>query len=303
MPVGLSELTAFSCVATHRSFRAAAQELGTSPSGLSHAISSLEKRLGVRLFNRTTRSVALTEAGQEFLARVQPALHDVRVALESVNAFRGTPKGTLRINTSEEAARHVMQPLVLPFLERHPDVRIEIATDSRFVDLVAEGFDAGIRLAESVPLDMIAVPCGPDSRFLVIGSPGYFADNPPPASPADLMAHRCIRRRFKSGALYRWEFGRRGEDLTVDVPGSLTLDDSQTMVLAALGGAGLAYVSEAMVAEPIAQGRLVAVLEEWTPDVPGLRLFYPGHRLVPAALRAFADMARETAAHRPPAAS
>lgn len=295
MPVSLNDLTAFAAVATHRSFRAAAGELGTSPSGLSHAISGLERRLGVRLFHRTTRSVSLTEAGQDFFARVKPALHDVQVALESVNAFRATPKGTLRINASEEAARLVMTPLVVPFLQRYPDVRLDIAADGRLVDIVAEGFDAGLRLAESVPLDMISVPCGPDLRFVVVGAPDYLARHPPPASPADLSRHNCIRRKFRSGAIYRWEFQRRGEEFAIDVPGTLTLDDSPLMVEAALGGAGLAYVSDWAAAPHVAAGRLATVLDDWTPPFPGIRLYYPGHRLVPAALRAFADMAREAA--------
>jgi DNA-binding transcriptional LysR family regulator len=300
---GLFELNAVAAISSHRSFRAAATELGISPSALSHAIAGLEKRLGVRLINRTTRSVSLSEAGQRFLARVSPALREIKGAMEDVNAFRDTPTGTLRINTKERAAHQILRPVVAKYLRRYPDMQVELTMEGRHIDIVAEGFDAGIRLAESVPQDMVAIPCGPDSRFLVVGSPAYFATTSVPRSPADLLAHQCIRRRMPGGTLYRWEFSRHGEEMALDVPGRLTLDNDSLMVEATLEGLGLAFVSDWWVADHLASGSLRAVLQDWTPPFPGLRLYYPGHRHMAAGLRAFVDLIREenrTLARQPP---
>jgi DNA-binding transcriptional LysR family regulator len=290
---GLFELNAVAAISAHRSFRAAAVELGISPSALSHAVAGLEKRLGVRLINRTTRSVALSEAGERFLARVSPALHEIAGAMEDVNEFRDTPAGTLRINLKERAAHQILRPVVAKFLRRYPDMKVELTLEGRPIDIVAEGFDAGIRLAESVPQDMIAIPVGPDSRFIVVGAPEYFAHSPAPKSPADLLGHECIRRRLPGGKLYRWEFERRGEEMAVEVPGRLTLDNDSLMVEAALEGLGLAFVSDFWVSEYLAAGKLRAVLEDWTPPFPGLCLYYPGHRHMTAGLRAFVDLLRQ----------
>ncbi|WP_213736709.1 LysR family transcriptional regulator [Bradyrhizobium sp. dw_411] len=290
---GLFELNAVAAISAHRSFRAAATELGISPSALSHAVAGLEKRLGVRLINRTTRSVSLSEAGERFLARVSPALREIAGALEDVNEFRDTPTGTLRINLKERAAHQILRPVVANFLRRYPDMNVELALEGRTIDIVAEGFDAGIRLAESVPLDMVAIPCGPDSRFIVVGAPDYFTRASVPRSPSDLLNHECIRRRMPSGKLYHWEFEKRGEEIAVDVPGRLTLDNDALMVEAALEGLGLVFVSDFWVAGHLAAGRLQAVLEDWTPPFPGLRLYYPGHRHMTAGLRAFVDLLRE----------
>src|SRR5882757_805173 len=293
LETGLFELNAVAAISAHRSFRAAATELGISPSALSHAIAGLEKRLGVRLINRTTRSVALSEAGQRFPARVSPALREIEGAIEDVNAFRDTPTGTLRINAKERGGHQILRPIVARFLRRHPDMQVELIMEGRQIDIVAAGFDAGIRLAEAVPQDLVAVPCGPDSRFLVVGAPAYFEQAPVPRSPADLMSHQCIRRRMPGGSLYRWEFERRGEEIVVDVPGRLTLDNDGLMVEAALEGLGLAFVSDFWVTEHLAAGSLVAVLEDWTPPFPGLRLYYPRHRHITAGLRAFIDLLHE----------
>ena len=290
---GLFELNAVAAISAHRSFRAAATELGISPSALSHAIAGLEKRLGVRLINRTTRSVSLSEAGERFLARVSPALREIAGAMEDVNAFRDTPTGTLRINFKERAGHLILRPVVAKYLRRYPDMQVELTVEGRPIDIVAEGFDAGIRLAESVPQDMIAVPCGPDSRFIVVGSPAYFERMPVPRSPADLLAHDCIRRRMPGGKLYRWEFEKRGEEMAVDVPGRLTLDNDGLMIEAAREGLGLAFVSDWWVTDDIAAGSLRAVLEDWTPPFPGLCLYYPRHRHMTAGLRAFVDLIRE----------
>jgi DNA-binding transcriptional LysR family regulator len=293
LQTGLFELNAVAAISARRSFRAAATELGISPSALSHAIAGLEKRLGVRLINRTTRSVALSEAGERFLARVSPALREIAGALEDVNEFRDTPAGTLRINLKERAAHQILCPVVAKFLRRYPDMNVELTLEGRPIDIVAEGFDAGIRLAESVPQDMVAIPCGPDTRFIVVGAPDYFARASVPRSPSDLLNHECIRRRMPGGKLYRWEFERRGEEMAVDVPGRLTLDSDSLMVEAAVEGLGLVFVSDFWVAEHLAAGTLQAVLEDWTPSFPGLRLYYPGHRQMTAGLRAFVDMLRE----------
>jgi DNA-binding transcriptional LysR family regulator len=295
---GLFELNAMVAVSTHRSFRRAAADIGMSPSAMSHAIAALEQRMGVRLFNRSTRSVSLSEAGEQFLARVRPALREISAAMEAVNELRDTPTGTLRINTSEGAAQMVMTPIVIEFLKRYPDMKVEIVTEERLVDIVADGFDAGIRLAESLPQDMIAVPCSPPLRFAVVGSPSYFATRAKPRVPADLAAHHCIRIRFPSGAIYKWDFEKRGEEMAVDVTGSLTLDNHHLIIEAALQGVGLAWTSEFAVAADIAAGRLIRVLEDWTPPYPGLCLYYPGHRHVPAGLRAFIEVIREANARQ-----
>jgi DNA-binding transcriptional LysR family regulator len=295
---GLVELNAVVAVASHRSFRAAATELGMSPSALSHAIAALEQRMGVRLFNRTTRSVSLTEAGEQFLAKVRPALREIAEAIDATNVFRDSPAGTLRLNMSEGAARQILTPIVLEFMRRYPQMQVDLVTQGRLVDIVAEGFDAGIRLAEAVPQDMIAIPCGPEQRYAVVGAPAYFENHAHPKTPGDLVAHECIRGRLPSGAMLKWEFEKRGEQMAVDVKGLLTLDHYELWIEAALEGAGLAYVNEWSVSHEISSGRLVRVLEDWTPPFPGLALYYPGHRHVPAGLRAFIGIIREAASRR-----
>jgi DNA-binding transcriptional LysR family regulator len=293
LETGLFELNAVAAISAHRSFRAAATELGISPSALSHAIAGLEKRLGVRLINRTTRSVALSQAGERFLARVSPALREIEGAMEDVNEFRDTPAGTLRINTKERAAHQILRPVIAKFLRRYPDMQLELTMEGRHIDIVAEGFDAGIRLAESVPQDMIAIPCGPDSRFIAVGAPAYFDRTSVPRSPTDLLAHECIRRRMPGGKLYRWEFEKRGEEIALDVSGRLTLDSDSLMVEAAAEGLGVAFVSDFWVADQLAAGTLRAVLGDWTPPFPGLRLYYPPHRHMTAGLRAFVDLLKQ----------
>jgi len=295
---GLTELEAVVAVARRGNFRAAALELGMSPSALSHAVAALEGRLGVRLFNRTTRSVALSAAGEQFVGQVAPALVAVRNAMEAVNSQRETPAGTLRINTSAGAARQILRPVIVEFLRRYPDMAVDIVAEGRLVDIVAEGFDAGIRLADAVPQDMIAVPLSPPLSFAVVGAPNYFESAPPPRTPADLAAHRCIRARMPSGAMYRWEFERHGEECSIDVAGPLILDEPTLIVEAARAGVGLAYLSEWSVAEDLAAGRLVRVLRDWTPSFPGLCLYYPGRRHVPAGLRALIGVIREAGVAR-----
>lgn len=288
---GLNELEAVLAVARHRSFRAAATELGMSTSALSHAIAALEGRVGVRLFNRTTRSVSLSEAGAQFVESIAPALIAIRDAMTQAGSFGTTPAGTLRINTSVGAARQTMA-LFMDYLRRYPEMKLDIVTEGRLIDIVVEGFDAGIRLAEAVPQDMIAVPIGGGQRLIVVGSPDYLAAHPAPRTPADLMQHRCIRTRMPSGALYRWEFSRHNASMEVDVPGSLTLDDATLIHDAARAGMGLALLSVWNVAADLAAGTLVEVLADWTPPFGPLCLYYPGRRHIPAGLRALIDMIR-----------
>ncbi len=290
---GMVELDAVVAVSRRGSFRAAAVDLGVSPTALSRAVNGLEARLGVRLFNRTTRSVSLTEAGEQFIARVAPALSELQSAMDGVNNLRDKPAGTLRINSSVGSVRPILVSVVLEYLRRYPDMRVDVVTEDRLIDIIADGFDAGIRTRDVVPGDMIAVPFGADLRFMVVGSAAYFDENPPPRTPGDLMRHHCIRARWPSGGRYRWEFARRSETLTIDVPGVLTLDEETLMREAALAGAGLAYISQAPIAQDVAAGRLVSVLNEWIPSSPGLCLYYPGRRNVPASLRAFIEIIRE----------
>jgi DNA-binding transcriptional LysR family regulator len=290
---GLVELDTVVAVARLGGFRAAAIELGVSATSVSNAVAGLEARLGVRLFNRTTRSVALSEAGEQFIAAVGPALSDIHAAMEATHSRRGRPAGTLRLNCPVGAAQQILVPVVLEFQRRYPEVRVDIVTDAHLVDIVAKGFDAGIRTRDAVPGDMIAVSFGPELRFAVVGSPAYLRDHPAPAKPGDLMAHRCIRARWPSGALYRWEFKKQGRALTIDAPGSLTLDEPTLMRDAALADAGLAYMWEARVRGDLACGHLVSVLDDWMPSSPGFCLYHPDRHNMPAALSAFIDMLRQ----------
>jgi DNA-binding transcriptional LysR family regulator len=290
---GLIELEAVVAVAQLRNFRAAATELGMSSTAISSAVAGLEARLGVRLFNRTTRSVSLSSAGEEFVAQVAPALSNILSAIDSANSHSAKPTGTLRINSSLTAAHQILSPIVLEYLRRYPEMKVDLVTEARLVDIVLDGFDVGIRMAESVPRDMIAVPLGSPLGFSVVGSTAYFADRPIPLTPGDLMAHPCIRARWPHGGIYRWEFVRQGETLSLDIPGALTLDEPTLMLQAAIEGAGLAYLSDAAVETAVADGRLVRVLQDWVPAPSQLSLYYPGHRHVSAALRAFIETIRQ----------
>ena len=292
----LNDLTAFAAIAAHRSFRKAADELGLSPSTLSHMMRALERNMGVRLLNRTTRSVSPTEAGERLLARLQPVLRDFDLALDEVNQFRERPSGTLRINSSEPAARLLLRAVVPDFLARYPEMTLDLVTENRLVDIVAQGFDAGIRLGESVPQDMIAIRFGGPARFIAVASPAYLKAHPAPQVPDDLRDHACLRIRMPSGKLYRWEFERHGQEMTVDVPGPLILDHIGLMLEAAIEGMGIAYVPDREAQPHIEAGRLVAVLEDWCPPIPGLFLYYPDGRHVPAGLRAFIDLLKTAAA-------
>lgn len=291
----LSGLQAVVAVASRNNFRAAAAELGLSASAVSHAVSALEERMGVRLFHRTTRSVALSEAGRDFLSRVAPALREIEGAIDATTASSPRPAGTLRINTSEAAAHQLLTLYVPAFIKRCPDMRVDLVTEGRFLDIVAEGFDAGVRLGNAVPQDMVAAQFGPEQGFVVVGSPAYFKTKGrvAPATPHDLRSHCCVRNRLASGAIWRWDFSRQGEEMSLDVEGVLTLDNNLLRVEAALSGVGLVYMNEWSASKHIQAGRLVRVLSDWTPSIGRLSLYYPGHRHVPAGLRAFVDVLRE----------
>ncbi|MGI4814843.1 MAG: LysR family transcriptional regulator [Janthinobacterium lividum] len=293
MSPDLPQLTAFAAVARHRSFRLAGVELALSTSAISYAVRRLEERLGVNLFNRTTRSVALTDAGQRLLDRLQPVLHDLSDALEEMNDFRGTPSGTLRINTSRTAAEFLVAPLMPRFLAAYPHIHLEIVEDDSLVDIVGSGFDAGIRIEESVPEDMVAISIGAAQRSAVFGAPAYFTKHGTPLHPHDLRTHDCLRLRFPSGRLYKWEFEKHGERLEIAVSGRVTLGSSLLTVNASLDGVGLGYLLEQNVMQPIRDGRLVRVLEDWCPSFPGFTLYYPKQRQTSSALRAFIDIARK----------
>lgn len=287
-----ADLSIFLCIAQHLNFSRAAVDLGLTPSALSHSLRALENRLGVRLFNRTTRSVALTEAGERLYARLKPAFRDIDDALEDLNHFRDKPSGNLRITAGRQACELVLLPIAGAFLQAYPDIRLEVVESDALLDIVAAGFDAGVRFGNRLEADMVSLPIGPTLRSVVVASPEFLERHAAPRKPEDLHALPCIRHRFPSGALYRWEFERGGINQEIEVNGPLTLGDVSLMIGPALQGLGLAYVFEDMAREHLASGRLVQVLADWCPYYPGLHLYYPSRRHVPAPLKAFIDFAR-----------
>jgi len=286
------DLTVFLAIARAGSFRQAAAALGVTPSALSHALRALEERLDVRLINRTTRSVALTEAGPRLFDRVDPAFRDIDDAIEELNTLRNTPIGTLRLNTALASARLELMPLLAGFLAANPSVEVEIIAQTALVDTVAQGYDAGVRFGERIAADMIAVPIGQRRRFAVVGSPAYFEHWPRPVHPRDLIGLPCICYKFDRGDDYHWEFERAGVELEIAVDGPFATNEHELMLSAALDGIGLAFVFEEMAADLIAAGRLERVLGDWCPYWPGLYLYYPSRRQMPGPLRAFIDYAR-----------
>jgi DNA-binding transcriptional LysR family regulator len=289
---GLNDLDAVIAIARRASFRVAALDLGMSTTALSNAVAKLEVSLGVRLFNRTTRSVSLTDAGRVFIDQVGPAMQDIHGAMDAVRSRQATPSGTLRINAFATAAREILSPLVLEFLRRYPLVHIDLVTEGRLVDIVAEGFDLGVRVADLVPSDMIAVSLGRPQQYAVVGSPAYFGKHGRPRVPPDLLKHPCIRIRLPNGALYRWQFEKGGQTAQIDVSGPITLDEASLARTAVLEGIGLGFFMEQNVRTDIEAGRLVRALEDWTPPFAGLCLYYPGRRNPSAALKAFVGLAR-----------
>ena len=282
----LNVLAAFLAVAEERSFTRAAKRLGVSQSALSHAIRGLEEQIGVRLLARTTRSVAPTDAGDELLAHLRPALADIRGALEKLSGLRDKPAGRVRLLVSPLAATAVLAPKLGQFARDYPDVVLDVTSDDSRIDLVAAGFDAGIHFGEFIEQDMVAVRVSRDPRPAIVGSSAYFESHPKPKSPRDLLNHRCINFRHGSDGVYRWEFDRGKQSLTVAVNGPLVVDDVELMIRAAIDGVGLAFMSDDRAAPHLASGALVRVLEDWCPPFPGFFLYYPSRRQQPAALSA-----------------
>ncbi|MCX6590363.1 MAG: LysR family transcriptional regulator [Acidobacteria bacterium] len=288
----LSILAGFLTVAEERSFTGAARRLGVSPSAMSHAIRSLEERLGVRLLSRTTRSVTPTEAGEQLLARLRPALTEVGQALEELSGLRDRPAGRIRLLLPRFAMESVLGPKLGQFAQEYPEILLDVTTDDSRMDIVAGGFDAGIHLGEYIEKDMIAVRVGPDHQPVIVGSPGYIASHPKPKSPRDLLQHRCINFRHGSAGVYRWEFQKGKKSVSVAVQGPLIVDDVALVLRAALDGVGLAFLSEYQVQSQLDTGLLVRVLEPWCQPYPGFFLYYPSRRQQPPALSALISVLR-----------
>jgi DNA-binding transcriptional LysR family regulator len=282
----LTALAALLVVADERSFTRAAKRLGVSPSAISHAMRKLEERIGVRLLSRTTRSVAPTSAGEQLVARLRPALADIREALDRISGLRDKPAGRVRLLAPRLAVMTVLAPKLGRFARDYPDIVLDITTDDSRIDIVAGGFDAGIHFGEFIEKDMIAVRVSRDHRAAIVGSPAYFEAHPQPRSPRDLLRHRCINFRHGSAGVYRWEFDKGKKSLSVAVNGPLIVDDVELVIRAALDGAGLAFLSEERAAPHLASGALVRVLEDWCQPFPGFFLYYPSRRQQPAALSA-----------------
>ena len=288
----LSVLSAFLAVADERSFTKAAKRLNISTSGLSHAIRRLEEQIGVRLLTRTTRSVSPTDAGEQLLAQLRPALSDIRGVLTTLSGLQSRPVGRIRLLCPRLAAKTVVGPKLGQFVRDYPDVELEVTTDDSRVDLVAAGYDAGIHFGEYLEQDMVAVRVSPDLRPAIVAAPGYFESHPKPTSPRDLLDHRCIRFRHRGESVYKWELDKGDESLAISVNGPLLLDELDLVIQAALSGAGLAWVSEDRVVDHLANGALVRVLEDWCPPFPGFFLFYPTRKHQPAALTALISVLR-----------
>jgi DNA-binding transcriptional LysR family regulator len=287
------DLAIFSVVARERSFTRAAAKLGVSQPALSRAMRNLEERLGVRLLARTTRSVSPTEAGEHLLRVVSPRFEEINTELALLSDFRDKPAGTLRITAGEHPAITVLQPALAKVLPDHPDIHIEVTVDYGLTDIVAEGYDAGVRLGEQVAKDMIAVRIGPDMRMAVVGSPNYFARHPRPKTPHDLIRHNCITIRLPTyGGIFPWEFEKKGEELKVRVEGQLVFNNIAMRLSSALEGLGLAYMPEDLVQTHISKGRLIRVLSDWCPPFSGYHLYYPSRRQSSRAFTLFRDALR-----------
>ncbi|MDE1012611.1 MAG: LysR family transcriptional regulator [Paraburkholderia fungorum] len=273
------DLLAFFAVARERSFTKAAARLGVSQSALSHTVRGLEARLGLRLLTRSTRSVSATEAGERLLQRLGPHFEEIEAELAALSELRQKPAGTIRITAGEHPAYTVLWPALEKFLPQYPDIKVEVIVDYGLTNIVAERYDAGVRLGEQVALDMIAVRIGPDMRMAVVGAPVYFKKRPPPRKPQDLTAHNCINLRLPTyGGLYPWELEKNHRELHVRVDGQLVFNNIKLRVEAALAGLGLAFLPEDVVQADIAKGRLLRVLEDWCPPFPGYHLYYPSRR-------------------------
>ncbi|MCT7666982.1 LysR family transcriptional regulator [Shinella kummerowiae] len=297
----ISDLSTFLVVARERSFTKGAAKLGLSPSALSHTIRLLEERLGVRLLTRTTRSVSLTEAGERLLLTIKPQFEEIETALSALTALRDKPAGTVRITAGEHAAEKILWPAVERLLPDYPDIKVEIVVDNGLTDIVADRYDAGIRLGEQLDKDMVAVSIGPEMRMALVGSPSYFQHHPTPVTPQDLTAHACINLRLPTyGGFYAWELEKDGRELRVRVDGPLAFNVSRMVVNAARTGVGLAFVLEDMVREDILDGRLKRVLADWCPPFSGYHLYYPSRRQLSPAFAVLVDELRKSDTMKPP---
>lgn len=293
MSTDFNQLTWFQAVAEERSFTKAAARLGVAQSTLSHAIKQLEARLDIRLLTRTTRNVALTAAGQRLLRTITPRLSEIEDEIAALRAFRETPSGSIRLTLSDHALDTVVWPKLKPVLETYPDIKVELVLDSTFRNIVEDGYDAGVRLGESVEKDMIAVRIGPDWRLVAVASPAYLADRGRPEHPRDLVRHLCINTRHEgSGALYAWEFEKDGQELRVRVDGQVAFNNSYAQVDAAVGGFGIAYIPDSMVVDHLASGALEQVLDDWSPTFDGYFLYYPSRRQNVLAFQIIVDALR-----------
>ncbi|WMJ68103.1 LysR family transcriptional regulator [Stenotrophomonas sp. 24(2023)] len=289
----LNDLLAFVHVAREGSFTRAAAQLGVSQSALSHAMRALEERLGVRLLTRTTRSVATTEAGARLLDTLAPRLAEIEDGLAALAEYRERPAGTIRITAAGHAAERLVWPRLAPVLRQYPDLKVELTVDYGLVDIVAARYDIGVRLGDLLARDMVAVPISPPLRMCVVGTPGYFADHPPPQHPDDLAAHNCITLRLPThGGLMLWDFGRDGQETSVRVSGQWTFNTHTLMREAALAGSGLAWLPHGQVQAALEAGHLQAVLEDWCPDFEGYYAYYPSRRQVTVAMRTVLDALR-----------
>lgn len=289
----LNQLAWFQTVAEERSFTKAAARLGVAQSTLSYAIKQLETRMGIRLLTRTTRNVATTTAGERLLQTITPRLGEIEQEIAALTAFRDKPSGSIRLTLSDHALDTVVWPKLKPVLKAYPDIQVELLLDSTFRNIVQEGYDAGVRLGESVEKDMIAVRIGPDWRLVAVASPEYFAEHGRPDRPQELVRHRCINMRQEtSGGLYAWEFEKDGQSLRVRVDGQLTFNNSYAMVDAAVSGFGIAYVPDSMVANALASGALEQVLDDWSPPFDGYFLYYPSRRQNLMAFQILVDALR-----------
>jgi DNA-binding transcriptional LysR family regulator len=288
----LSVLSAFLTVAEERSFTRAAKQLNISTSGLSHAIRRLEEQIGVRLLTRTTRSVSPTDAGEQLLAHLRPALADIRGTLTTLSGLQTKPIGRVRLLCPRLAAKTVLAPKLGQFARHYPDVVLDVTTDDSRVDLVAAGFDAAIHFGEYIAQDMVAVRVSPDIQHAIVAAPSYFESHPRPTSPRDLLNHRCINFRHRGESIYKWELDKGDESVAIAVSGSLVLDDEDLVMQAALDGAGLALVADNRATPHLADGALIRVMEDWTPPFPGFFLYYPHRKQQPAALAAVIETLR-----------
>lgn len=291
-PFRLDSLEIFEDVVRHGGFRAAALGRGVSSSAISQSISVLEEALGIRLLNRTTRSVAPTEAGERLLERLRPALYDIRTALDDLNQLRERPSGTVRINAPAPAADHILCPLAFEFMEIYPDISVEIISDAAIIDIVEQGFDAGVRFGKQLAQDMIAMPLGPALRYAIVAAPDYFRDRNQPQSPQDLLQHDCVRRRFPGGTMAVWTFEKDGDEMEITPKGRLTLSSAHQERQAALAGSGIAHLFEDYVRDDIEQGRVVELLSDWKKKLPSWYLYYPSKRHTSAAVRLFLEHVR-----------